>query len=159
MLAVTLRRLFLALDYLHSECKIVHTGEFTAPSLRSKRTNPRSYADIKADNIMFGLHDDSVFESFEQEELKDPSPRKVLDGRTIYISRDLKSPKEWGAAVLCDFGSAVYGDEEHTEDIQPETYRAPEVILQIPWSYEVDIWNAGCMVCACSRLRRQSLNY
>lgn len=118
--------------------------------MRGSLTDPISSPDIKADNIMFGLQDDSVFERFEKEELKDPSPRKVLDDRTIYISRDLQPPKEWGAPVLCDLGSAVCGSAEHTEDIQPEIYRAPEVILEIPWSYEVDIWNAGCMVCVCN---------
>ena len=96
---------------------------------------------------MFGLHDDSVFEKYEELELQDPSPRKVLDdGRTIYVSRDLSPPKHWGAPILCDFGSAIPGDVEHTEDIQPNIYRAPEVILEIPWSYEVDSWNVGCMV-------------
>ncbi|KAH7200408.1 serine threonine protein kinase, CMGC group [Fusarium oxysporum] len=127
VLAVTLRRLFLALDYLHTECKVIHT-------------------DIKGDNIMFGIYDDSVFTAFEEEELSGPTPRKEVDGRTIYISRELRKPKDYGAPVLCDFGSAVPGDIEHCEDIQPDIYRAPEVILQAPWSYKVDIWNAGCMI-------------
>ena len=55
-------------------------------------------------------------------------------------------PKKWDAPVLCDFGSAVPGDVEHLEDVQPDAYRAPEVILEAPWSYQIDIWNAGCMV-------------
>lgn len=100
---------------------------------------------------MFGIQDDSVFTTFEENELQDPSTRKVLDDRTIYLSRDLQPPKQWGAPVLCDFGSAMTGDCVHTEDIQPDIYRAPEVILEVPWSYEVDIWNAGCMVSALSR--------
>ena len=103
-------------------------------------------SDIKADNIMFGIADDSVFSDFEENELQDPSPRKELDGRTIYISRELRMPKQLGSPVLCDFGSAVLGDEKHSEDIQPDIYRAPEVILEAPWTYSVDIWNVGCMV-------------
>lgn len=55
-------------------------------------------------------------------------------------------PKKLGAPVLCDFGSAVLGDEKHSEDIQPDIYRAPEVILEVPWTYSVDIWNVGCMI-------------
>lgn len=55
-------------------------------------------------------------------------------------------PKKLGAPVLSDFGSAVYGDQEHMEDVQPNIYRAPEVILEVPWSYKIDIWNVGCMV-------------
>jgi serine/threonine-protein kinase SRPK3 len=103
-------------------------------------------SDIKADNIMFGIADDSVFGDFENNELQNPCPRKELDGRTIYTSRGLRMPKSLGAPILCDFGSAVMGDEEHSEDIQPDIYRAPEVILQAPWSYSVDIWNVGCVV-------------
>lgn len=63
-----------------------------------------------------------------------------------YVSRELRMPRNWGAPVLCDFGSAVPGGTEHTEDIQPNIYRAPEVILEVPWTYSVDIWNVGCMV-------------
>lgn len=95
---------------------------------------------------MFGIADDSVFSEFENNELQDPSPRKELDGRTIYLSRELRMPREWGAPVLCDFGSAVPGDSARSEDIQPDIYRAPEVVLGAPWTYSVDVWNAGCMV-------------
>ncbi|TDL14150.1 kinase-like protein [Rickenella mellea] len=129
VLALVLERLFLALDFLHTECRIAHT-------------------DIKAENIMFGMADDSVFSDFEEEELRSPYPRKELDGRTIYLTRDFRLPKEVCAPVLCDFGSAVPldGETEHREVIQPKVYRAPEVILEAPWTYSVDIWNAGCMV-------------
>lgn len=102
--------------------------------------------DIKADNIMFGIDDDSVFSAFEEQELREPSPRKEVNGRVVYTSRELQMPKNWGAPVLCDFGSAVAGDVVHFEDVQPDIYRAPEVILEAPWSYEIDIWNTGCMV-------------
>ncbi|ROW10362.1 hypothetical protein VMCG_02009 [Cytospora schulzeri] len=62
------------------------------------------------------------------------------------MSRELGLPKEWGAPILCDFGSTVPGDVEHLEDIQPNVYRAPEVIVEAPWTYSVDVWNVGCMV-------------
>ncbi|RAO69354.1 uncharacterized protein BHQ10_005366 [Talaromyces amestolkiae] len=95
---------------------------------------------------MFGIADDSVFSDFEEEELRRPIPRKETDGRTIYISRELRMPKDWGAPVLCDFGSAVPSDVEHLEDVQPNIYRAPEVILEVPWTNSIDIWNVGCMI-------------
>ncbi|KAJ5201990.1 kinase-like domain-containing protein [Penicillium cinerascens] len=124
IVAFVLRRLFLALDYLHTECQII-------------------YIDIKADNIMLGINDDSVFSDFEEKELQRPVPRKEVDmnGRTIYMSRDLRMPNDLGAPVLCDFGSAVLGNQNHTEFIQPNIYRAPEEILGVPWTYSVDIWN------------------
>ncbi|KAL4940330.1 hypothetical protein BDV06DRAFT_230414 [Aspergillus oleicola] len=129
ILAVTLKRLFQALDYLHSECRVIHT-------------------DLSATNILFTYMDDTSYKQLEQEELHSPSPRKEIDGkRSIYLSRELQfQPDKMGAPVLVDFGSAVPGDMQHTEDVQPNQYRAPEVILEIPWSYEIDIWNAGCMI-------------
>lgn len=128
VMAFVLKRLFQALDFLHKECHVAHT-------------------DIKEANILLGA-DESVLRNFEQEELNEPCPRKELDGRTIYLSRELSKPKDYGAPVLCDLGSAVQLDDgaEHREDIQPNVYRAPEVILDIPWTYSVDIWNVGCMV-------------
>lgn len=95
---------------------------------------------------MLGINDDSVFTDFEEQELLEPSPRKVVGDRSIYLSRELRKPKNLGAPVLCDFGSAVTGDTEHFEDVQPDIYRAPEVILEAPWSYQIDLWNTGCMV-------------
>ncbi|KAL2261956.1 hypothetical protein VTK26DRAFT_2913 [Humicola hyalothermophila] len=47
--------------------------------------------------------------------------------------------------VLCDFGSVVSGEPANTKDVQPNLYRAPEVLLGVPWSYKIDIWNVGCM--------------
>ncbi|EKM75280.1 hypothetical protein AGABI1DRAFT_103042 [Agaricus bisporus var. burnettii JB137-S8] len=128
VLAVMLRQVFLALDYAH-QCRVVHT-------------------DIKASNIMFGIEDTTVLEKFEQVELEHPTPRKEIDGRIIYLSRKLDIPtgQGFGLPVLCDFGSAAWGEEKHEEDVQPDVYRSPEVILGVPWSYEVDIWNVGCMV-------------
>jgi len=81
---------------------------------------------------MFGIGDDSVFAKFEEQEFQHPSPRKEVDGRSIYATRELPMPKEWGAPVLFDLGSAVSGDLAHTEDIQPDIYRAPEVLIQAP---------------------------
>ncbi|KAK3323810.1 kinase-like domain-containing protein [Cercophora scortea] len=130
VLGIVLQRLFLALDFMHTECKLIHT-------------------DIKDDNIMFGIKDSSIFEDFEQAELEHPCPRKeVENGRFIYTSRQLKTPtaRGLGPPVLCDFGSAVFGDRENIADVQPDLYRAPEIILKFPWSYEIDIWNAGCLI-------------
>lgn len=128
VLAHILKRLFHALDLLHQECHVAHT-------------------DIKEANILLGA-DKSVLVQFEKDELMEPSPKKELDGGVVYVSRELGIPKEFGEPMLCDFGSAVPLDDgiEHREDIQPDVYRSPEVILEIPWTYSVDIWNVGCMV-------------
>lgn len=147
MVAFILQRVFLALDYLNTECQVIHTGKLYILLIDTSGIDfSSSSSDIKADNIMFQFSDQSVLVDFELGELQAPCPRKELDGRCIYMSRELKMPKEMGAPVLCDFGSTVDGGVDHLEDVQPNIYRASEVILEVPWTYSVDIWNVGCMV-------------
>ncbi|KAL2827862.1 kinase-like protein [Aspergillus pseudoustus] len=124
VLAMVLWRVLLKLDYLHTQCEVART-------------------DIKTDNIMLGIDNDSVFSEFEEKELEHPVPRKEVgpDGRIIYVSRDLKLPKNIARPVLCDFGSAMIAKEYQTEFVQPNIYQAPEVIIGVPWAYSVDIWN------------------
>ncbi|RXW24063.1 hypothetical protein EST38_g1753 [Candolleomyces aberdarensis] len=128
ILAYTLLRMFQALDYAR-ECRVIHT-------------------DIQTANIALGIRDTSIFETFEEAEIEYPVPRKEIDRRFIYASRPLEFPEGNGIdlPVLCDFGSSVWGEQPHKEDVQPDVYRAPEVILQSPWSYQIDIWNLGCVV-------------
>jgi len=57
-------------------------------------------------------------------------------------------PARIGEPILCDFGAAVSSEEFHDGDVQPDIYRSPEVILQVPWSYQIDVWNIGAMVSA-----------
>ncbi|WVZ55347.1 hypothetical protein U9M48_006019 [Paspalum notatum var. saurae] len=46
---------------------------------------------------------------------------------------------------LCDFGSAMLaGDNEVTPYLVSRFYRAPEVILGLPYDHAVDMWSAGC---------------
>ena len=102
--------------------------------------------DLQARNVQLRIEEDSILEEFEAAELSTPSPRKIDGNRMIYESRGLKRPEKPGRPILCDFGEARFGKEMYTDDIQPYVYRAPEIILDIPWTYSVDIWNVGVMV-------------
>ncbi|KAL9131739.1 MAG: hypothetical protein Q9217_000414 [Psora testacea] len=68
-------------------------------------------------------------DKFIEAEQEHPSPRKEVQGYTVYASRAFDSPsgKSIGEPLLSDFGFAVSGDVEHDEDVQPNVYRAPEV--------------------------------
>ena len=102
--------------------------------------------DLKASTIRLDIEDESILEHFERDETETPSPQKIAGDRIIYTSRIMGLPNRVGHPVICDFGEARHGNEENDDDIQPEIYRAPEVILEIPWTYSVDIWNVGVMV-------------
>lgn len=48
---------------------------------------------------------------------------------------------------LCDFGSAANADEnEATPYMVSRFYRAPEIILGIPYKHSIDIWSAACTI-------------
>ncbi|KAK4974693.1 hypothetical protein LTR28_010432 [Elasticomyces elasticus] len=94
---------------------------------------------IKASNIMLTINDDTILQDFEKAEMENPSDRKVYHDRTIYTSRQFRRPTVYGLPTLCDFGEARFGPVQEPTVIQPEAYRAPEVVLEMPWSYS--IWN------------------
>ncbi|XP_037939613.1 serine/threonine-protein kinase PRP4 homolog [Teleopsis dalmanni] len=48
---------------------------------------------------------------------------------------------------LCDFGSAsTINDNDITPYLVSRFYRAPEIILGIPYDYGIDMWSAGCTI-------------
>ncbi|KAL8910112.1 MAG: hypothetical protein Q9171_004573 [Xanthocarpia ochracea] len=120
LLRLLLIQLLTALDYLHTDAHLIHTG----------------------------INDRSIIQKFIKAEQEQPSPRKVVNGYTVYASRAFDSPsaESIGMPLLSDFGSAVLGDVHHDQDVQPNVYRSPEVCLKAPWSYSIDIWNLGCLI-------------
>jgi hypothetical protein len=97
---------------------------------------------------MLTIDDETILEDFERTEKEEPSPMKIIDNhRIIYGSRSLRHPKDalWGHPVLCDFGETRIGDF-HSGTIQPELYRAPEVLFEMRWNSSVDIWSVACLV-------------
>ncbi|KAL0220048.1 hypothetical protein P9112_005701 [Eukaryota sp. TZLM1-RC] len=56
----------------------------------------------------------------------------------------LKSSKS--LIKVIDFGSSCFSDERVYTYIQSRFYRAPEVILGLPYSCAIDMWSLGCML-------------
>lgn len=48
--------------------------------------------------------------------------------------------------TVIDFGSATFENEHHTKIVSTRHYRAPEVILELGWSHECDLWSLGCIL-------------
>jgi len=57
----------------------------------------------------------------------------------------LKSPDKSGIKVI-DFGSSCFQDERVYTYIQSRFYRAPEIILGIPYTTAIDMWSFGCIL-------------
>lgn len=144
------RLLLTGLDYLHSECHIVHTGRLTAIHVLSYIQARLTDTDIKLDKIMVGFENHSVLGDFSRAQSQEPMSLKVQNGRMVYQShRDFGPLRSSNIlAKIADFGLAQYGtNEPQRHPIQSNHYRAPEVILGAGWTYSVDIWNLGVLVC------------
>lgn len=57
----------------------------------------------------------------------------------------LKSPDKSGIKVI-DFGSSCFANERIYTYIQSRFYRAPEIILGIPYTTAIDMWSFGCIL-------------
>eukprot|EP00526_Cylindrotheca_closterium_P003769 CAMPEP_0113642822 /NCGR_PEP_ID=MMETSP0017_2-20120614/22499_1 /TAXON_ID=2856 /ORGANISM="Cylindrotheca closterium" /LENGTH=1185 /DNA_ID=CAMNT_0000554271 /DNA_START=286 /DNA_END=3843 /DNA_ORIENTATION=- /assembly_acc=CAM_ASM_000147 len=47
---------------------------------------------------------------------------------------------------VIDFGSSCYLTDRQSSYIQSRSYRAPEVVLGLPYDGKIDVWSLGCVV-------------
>jgi dual specificity tyrosine-phosphorylation-regulated kinase 2/3/4 len=58
----------------------------------------------------------------------------------------LRQPNRTGVKVI-DLGSACFENERLYTYIQSRFYRAPEIILGIPYTKKIDLWSYACVLC------------
>jgi len=90
-----------------------------------------------------------------------PENMVFVDGRTypVKIHGKMHHLPFDSRIKIVDFGSAVYEPRYDPNNpktwkfkdgynylIQTRHYRAPEVVLEIPWKRPVDVWSVGCVV-------------
>jgi serine/threonine protein kinase len=156
--------LLVGLDYLHSECKVVHTG-WCLSQLSSAYSDYKDLTyvlDLKLDNILMSFENENILADFIKRQ--QPMQCKVdgESGRTIYRCHNDFGALDWREIrnmipKIADFGLAIKLDKPSIRDgmvgeqlgiypIQPDYYRAPEVILGCGWNFKADIWNFGVLV-------------
>merc|ERR1712060_501182 len=47
---------------------------------------------------------------------------------------------------LIDFGSSCFMDDQLADYVQSRCYRAPEVVLGLPYDQKIDVWSVGCVI-------------
>lgn len=80
----------------------------------------------------------------------DLKPENILLESNDYVKvnrgdKVVREPKST-AVRLIDFGGATFEDDHHARMINTRQYRAPEVILGLPWSYPADMWSVVCIL-------------
>lgn len=106
--------------------------------------------DLKSDNFLVGFEDGSVLEDYVRRQQDHSAVCIFNDGHPVYRSEPDFGPlrKGVGLVKISDFSAAVFGNvaTPHNHNIQPVPLCAPEVLLETPWTYSVDIWNLGNVV-------------
>ncbi|TPX24725.1 hypothetical protein DIZ76_010161 [Coccidioides immitis] len=125
--------LLAGLDYLHEACRVVHT-------------------DLKLENIMVTFEDSAVLGDFMNSQFDQPMHYKIdSTGRPVYRCHNDFGPLRKINNIIpkiVDFGLATRLDCDDCGiyPIQPDHYRAPEVILGCGWRTSADIWNLGILI-------------
>lgn len=110
--------------------------------------------DLKLENILVSCENPATIKQFAEKQMKCGMQRKIdSTGRAVYLSAG-----DFGALniaslrllvpMITDFGHAqrLPALASGFSAIQPDQYRAPEVILGCGWTYSADIWNLGLLV-------------
>ena len=95
------------------------------------------HTDLKPENILLS---DSTYQTFTYNKTIPSSStvqQRTSKQRRVLLNTDIR---------LIDFGSATFDDEYHSTVVSTRHYRAPEIILQLGWSYPCDIWSVGCIL-------------
>ncbi|KIH86420.1 hypothetical protein SPBR_08451 [Sporothrix brasiliensis 5110] len=100
------------------------------------------HTDLHADNLLIAMTDDAILTVTEENEFTKPSPRKIVGDRVTQVSQYVLGGA--GPLTISDLGQARIG-KEHTGIAMPLQYRAPEVILGMPWGPAVDLWSMGVL--------------
>ncbi|KAJ4004822.1 hypothetical protein NW766_011556 [Fusarium irregulare] len=134
-LKILLRQILRALDYLYSECHVVH-------------------GDLRLCNIMVEVEDPVLLGYVAEDEYERPLEAKQLDSRTIYLSRNDFGPLQAKGGMIRAIAQIVdFGNSRRVEPgkvkrgwLGVEIYQSPESILYAGWTYPADIWSLGVML-------------
>jgi len=92
-------------------------------------------------------NDDQFVEIERAEELNPSVP--VMDGNyPVYRSREEPATARniTGIVHLNDFGSARSASASYHDWWMPDLYRAPEILMSVPWDFGVETWSIGILV-------------
>ena len=95
------------------------------------------HTDLKPENILLATSAYQTFTYNRQIPSSSTQIQRIAKQRRVLLDTDIR---------LIDFGSATFHNEHHSSVVSTRHYRAPEIILNLGWSYPCDIWSIGCIL-------------
>lgn len=95
------------------------------------------HTDLKPENILLVQNSYQTFTYNRQIPSSSQTTARIARQRRVLLDTEIR---------LIDFGSATFDDEYHSSVVSTRHYRAPEIILNLGWSYPCDIWSIGCIL-------------
>jgi len=111
------RQLFTSVAFLH-DLNLIHT-------------------DLKPENILLVHNAYQTFTYNRTIPSSSTTTSRTARQRRVLLDSEIR---------LIDFGSATFDDEYHSSVVSTRHYRAPEIILNLGWSFPCDIWSIGCIL-------------
>ena len=95
------------------------------------------HTDLKPENILLVTNSYQTFTYNRNIPSSSTTVQRIARQRRVLLDTEIR---------LIDFGSATFDDEYHSSVVSTRHYRAPEIILNLGWSYPCDIWSIGCIL-------------
>lgn len=95
------------------------------------------HTDLKPENILLVSNSYQTFTYNRQIPSSSTTTQRQARQRRVLLDTEIR---------LIDFGSATFDDEYHSSVVSTRHYRAPEIILNLGWSFPCDIWSIGCIL-------------
>jgi serine/threonine protein kinase len=95
------------------------------------------HTDLKPENILLCENSYQTFTYNRSIPSSSTATQRSSRHRKVLLNPEIR---------LIDFGSATFQDEYHSSVVSTRHYRAPEIILNLGWSYPCDIWSIGCIL-------------
>ncbi|KAF2119913.1 kinase-like domain-containing protein [Lophiotrema nucula] len=111
------KQLFTSVAFLH-DLNLIHT-------------------DLKPENILLVSNNYQTFTYNRTVPSSSTTSNRTARHRKVLLDPEIR---------LIDFGSATFNDEYHSSVVSTRHYRAPEIILNLGWSFPCDIWSIGCIL-------------
>ncbi|CAE7031122.1 hypothetical protein PTNB73_05299 [Pyrenophora teres f. teres] len=111
------KQLFTSVAFLH-DLNLIHT-------------------DLKPENILLVNNNYQTFTYNRTVPSSSTTINRTARHRKVLLDPEIR---------LIDFGSATFNDEYHSSVVSTRHYRAPEIILNLGWSFPCDIWSIGCIL-------------